>query len=154
MKTAVTVGQILFSRPYCWRPLTHGHNITTYNAEERQQKYRLVTVSNRLPGTYTCFTGSKSSSFASAVVRNSWSSRRLSNPSMNQQENKQITEKTYDDSEMRTGQKQPISLHGLTNASVFHKCLRIKLSPPKSPVLCKYSNPFKRPGMYPSSGQL
>ena len=33
---------------------------------------------------------------------------------------------------------------------LFHKCLRINLSPLKLPDYCKYSNPFKRPGMYPS----
>ena len=32
----------------------------------------------------------------------------------------------------------------------LHNNLRVMLSPLKSPVLRKYSNPFKRPGMYPS----
>ena len=33
-------------------------DITTYNIEGRQQKYRLGTVSDRLLGPETCFTGS------------------------------------------------------------------------------------------------
>ena len=41
-------------------------------------------------------------------------------------------------------------LHGSANTSIFHNNLRVMLSPLKSPVLRKYSNPFKRPGMYPS----
>ena len=43
-----------------------------------------------------------------------------------------------------------VNLHGLANTSIFHNNLRVMLSPLKSPVLRKYSNPFKRPGMYPS----
>ena len=43
-----------------------------------------------------------------------------------------------------------VNLHGLANISIFHNNLRVMLSPLKSPVLRKYSNPFKRPGMYPS----
>ena len=43
-----------------------------------------------------------------------------------------------------------INLHGLANTSIFHNNLRVMLSPLKSSVLRKYSNPFKRPGMYPS----
>ena len=43
-----------------------------------------------------------------------------------------------------------INLHGLANTSLFHNNLRVMLSPLKSPALRKYSNPFKRPGMYPS----
>ena len=43
-----------------------------------------------------------------------------------------------------------INLHGLANTSIFHNNLRVMLSPLKSPVLRKYSNPFKRPRMYPS----
>ena len=43
-----------------------------------------------------------------------------------------------------------VSLHGLANTSIFHNNLRVMLSPLKSPVLRKYSNPFKRPGIYPS----
>ena len=43
-----------------------------------------------------------------------------------------------------------VNLHGLANTSIFHNNLRAILSPLKSPVLRKYSNPFKRPGMYPS----
>ena len=39
-------------------------------------------------------------------------------------------------------------LHGLANTSIFHNNLRVMLSPLKSAVLRKYSNPFKRPGMY------
>ena len=38
----------------------------------------------------------------------------------------------------------------LKYTSIFHNNLRVMLSPLKSPVLRKYSNPFKRPGMYPS----
>ena len=43
-----------------------------------------------------------------------------------------------------------VSLHGLAHTSIFHNNLRVMLSLLKSPVLRKYSNPFKRPGMYPS----
>ena len=43
-----------------------------------------------------------------------------------------------------------VNLHGLANTSIFHNNLRVMLSPLKSPVLRKYSYPFKRPGMYPS----
>ena len=43
-----------------------------------------------------------------------------------------------------------VNLHGITNSNVFHYNLRIRLSPLKSPILCKYTNPFKRCGMYPS----
>ena len=43
-----------------------------------------------------------------------------------------------------------VNLHGLANTSIFHNNLRVMLSPLKSPVQPKYSNPFKRPGMYPS----
>ena len=43
-----------------------------------------------------------------------------------------------------------VNLHGLANTSIFHNNLRVMLSPLKSPVLRKYSNPFKRSGMYPS----
>ena len=43
-----------------------------------------------------------------------------------------------------------VNLHGLANTSIFHNNLRVMLSPLKPPVLRKYSNPFKRPGMYPS----
>ena len=32
--------------------------------------------------------------------------------------------------------------------SIFHNNLRVRLSPLKSSGLGKYSNPFKRPGMY------
>ena len=39
-----------------------------------------------------------------------------------------------------------VNLHGLANTSIFHNNLRVMLSPIKSPVLRKYSNPFKRPG--------
>ena len=42
-----------------------------------------------------------------------------------------------------------VNHHGLANTSIFHNNLRVMLSP-LSPVLRKYSNPFKRPGMYPS----
>ena len=43
-----------------------------------------------------------------------------------------------------------VNLHGLANTSTFHNNLRVMLYPLKSPALRKYSNPFKRPGMYPS----
>ena len=43
-----------------------------------------------------------------------------------------------------------VNLHGLPNTSIFHNHLRVRLFPLKSPVLRKYSNPFKRPGIYPS----
>ena len=43
-----------------------------------------------------------------------------------------------------------VNLHGLANISIFHNNLRVLLSPLKSPALRKYSNPFKRSGMYPS----
>ena len=43
-----------------------------------------------------------------------------------------------------------VNLYGLANTSIFHNNLRVMLSPLKSPVLRKYSNPFKGPGMYPS----
>ena len=33
---------------------------------------------------------------------------------------------------------------------MFRNNLQIRLSPLKSPILRKYINPFKRPGMYPS----
>ena len=42
-----------------------------------------------------------------------------------------------------------VNLHGLANTSIFHNNLWVMLSPLKSPVIHKYSNPFKRPGMYP-----
>ena len=41
-----------------------------------------------------------------------------------------------------------VNLHGLADTSIFHNNLRVMLSPLKSPVLRKYSNPFKRPGIY------
>ena len=43
-----------------------------------------------------------------------------------------------------------VNLHGITNSNVFHNNLRLRLSPLKSPILRKYTNPFKRCGMYPS----
>ena len=43
-----------------------------------------------------------------------------------------------------------VNLHGITNSCVFHNNLRIRLSPLKSHILCKYTNPFKRCGMDPS----
>ena len=43
-----------------------------------------------------------------------------------------------------------VNLHGITNSNIFHNSLRIRLSPLKSPILQKYSNPFKRCGIYPS----
>ena len=44
-----------------------------------------------------------------------------------------------------------VNFHGLSNTSIFHNNLRVNLSPLKSRVLGKYSNPVKRLGMYPSS---
>ena len=44
-----------------------------------------------------------------------------------------------------------VNLHGITNSNVFHINLRIRLSPLKSHILRKYTNPFKRCGMYPST---
>ena len=43
-----------------------------------------------------------------------------------------------------------VNLHDLANTSIFRNNLRIMLSPLTSPVLRKYTNLFKRPGMYPS----
>ena len=43
-----------------------------------------------------------------------------------------------------------VNLHGLANTNIFHNNLWIMLSPLKSPVLSKFSNPFNRPGLYPS----
>ena len=47
-----------------------------------------------------------------------------------------------------------VNLHGLANTNIFHNNLRLMLSPLKSPVLRKYSNPLKRSGMYPSSSKF
>ena len=43
-----------------------------------------------------------------------------------------------------------VNLHGASNSNMFRNDLQIRLSPLKSPILRKYINPFKRPGMYPS----
>ena len=43
-----------------------------------------------------------------------------------------------------------VNLHGASNSNMFRNNLQIRLSPLKSPILRKYINPFKRPGMYPS----
>ena len=43
-----------------------------------------------------------------------------------------------------------VNLFGITNCSVFHNNLRIRMSPLKSLILRKYTNPFKRCEMYPS----
>ena len=43
-----------------------------------------------------------------------------------------------------------VNLHGLANTNIFTNNLRVRLSPLKSPLLRKYSSPFKRHGMYPS----
>ena len=51
---------------------------------------------------------------------------------------------------LNLGTTSSINFHSLNNASIFHKCLQIKLSHLKSHVLRKYPNPFKIPGMYPS----
>ena len=50
----------------------HIHTDITSNIEEQQQKYRPGTVSNRLLGAYTCFTGCKHSPLASAVAQHIW----------------------------------------------------------------------------------
>ena len=53
-------------------------NITAFNTEEPQQKYNRSTALEQseidYSGAETCFTGSKLSPFASAVIRNIWSS--------------------------------------------------------------------------------
>ena len=43
-----------------------------------------------------------------------------------------------------------VNLHGASNSNMFRNNLQIRLSPLKSPILRKYINPSKRPGMYPS----
>ena len=43
-----------------------------------------------------------------------------------------------------------VNLHGSSNSNMFRNNLQIRLSPLKSPILRKYINPFKRPGMHPS----
>ena len=43
-----------------------------------------------------------------------------------------------------------VNLQGGSNSNMFRNNLQIRLSPLKSPVLRKYINPFKRPGLYPS----
>lgn len=43
-----------------------------------------------------------------------------------------------------------VNLHGLPNSNVLCRNSYVRLSPIRSPILRKYSNPFKRPGMYPS----
>ena len=43
-----------------------------------------------------------------------------------------------------------VKLHGITNRNVFHNNLRIRLSPLKSHILLKCTNPFKTCGVYPS----
>ena len=43
-----------------------------------------------------------------------------------------------------------VNLHGASNSNMFRNNLQIRLSPLKSPILRKYINPFKRPGMYRS----
>ena len=40
-----------------------------------------------------------------------------------------------------------VNLHGASNSNMFRNNLQIRLSPLKSPILRKYINPFKRPGM-------
>ena len=42
---------------------------------------------------------------------------------------------------------------GASNTNMFKNNLRIRLSPLKSPILRKYTNPFKRSGMYPRSSK-
>ena len=48
----------------------HIHKDITCKIEERQQKYRLETVSNRLLGGLNMFVGSKPTPLVSAVVQN------------------------------------------------------------------------------------
>ena len=43
-----------------------------------------------------------------------------------------------------------VNLHGASDSNMFRNNLQIRLSPLKSPILRKYINLFKRPGMYPS----
>ena len=43
-----------------------------------------------------------------------------------------------------------INLHGLSNFNILRNNSFIRLSPTRSPIRQKYSNPFKRPGMYPN----
>ena len=43
-----------------------------------------------------------------------------------------------------------VNLHRASNLNMCRNNLQIRLSPLKSPILRKYINPFKRPGMYPS----
>ena len=43
-----------------------------------------------------------------------------------------------------------VNFSGAGNTNMFKNNLRIRLSPLKSPILRKYTNPFKRSGMYPS----
>ena len=43
-----------------------------------------------------------------------------------------------------------VDLHVTSNTNVLCNNLRVRLSLIKSPVLCKYLNPFKRTSMYPS----
>ena len=43
-----------------------------------------------------------------------------------------------------------VNLHGASNSNMFRNNLQIRLSPLKSPILRKYANPFKIPGLYPS----
>ena len=50
----------------------HIHTDITYNIEESQEKYCLGTVSYRLLGAETCFTGSKPLPFTSAMIQNIW----------------------------------------------------------------------------------
>ena len=43
-----------------------------------------------------------------------------------------------------------VNFSGAGNTNMFKNNLRIRLSPLNSPILRKYTNPFKRSGMYPS----
>ena len=43
-----------------------------------------------------------------------------------------------------------VNLHGASNSNMFRNNLQIRLSPLKSPILCKFINPSMRPGLYPS----
>ena len=46
-----------------------------------------------------------------------------------------------------------VNFSGADNTNMFKNNLRIRLSPLKSPILRKYTNPFKRSGMYPSNSK-
>ena len=41
-----------------------------------------------------------------------------------------------------------VNIRGLSTRIIFRNSLKVRLSPIKSPILSKYSNPFRRHGMY------